>query len=985
MASGVYTITGTVATPTFSPAPGIYTAAQNVTMSCTTTGATIRYTINGSDPTESSTVYSSPLVIATTTTLKAKAFKTDWAPSSVASGVYTITIITPENLVAHWGFEEGSGTTAIDQTGHGNNGTISGNPIWGTEGINGKALIFDGVDDYISMGTTANLQPSNITIEGWFNCTSIVGSSPHLAGNSKDFCGYNLYIPSDVKKWAFMTQSGGVFYNVGGNEISFGKWYHVAGTYDGSNSKIYINGILAGSIIASMYPTTHHSFVVGDHTNPGSYQYNGIMDELRVYSVALSASEIEQIYNSGLNKEIVTKPGTVSGETNPELGTNYVYSTIGAHSNFGEHTVEYSFDWGDGTSSPWDTSRTAQHNWPSAGSRTITVMARCRIHTNKASTSDGLIINVQAPAILLSGMVTDGISSIINAHVEVWSSYPDGTMSVEVQSDGTGTYSFLTIAPGNYDIRAYKNGFYPTVIQDITCPSSGNTITLESCPSVVTSSTNCDFWGTASYLNSQLFRTGDVVKAMDPNNIICGICQVTSEGAYNIHVYGDDPTTSSADEGAVSGDRIRFDINKTKARVKTGTDVWENLGSLHTELEAPAQGRNIFLYPNWNLISFNVIPSDSTLLGLISPLSDKISNICAYIAGSGFKTYDKNRPAFLNDLISMNYRQGYWVKVSSTQNELFEVAGTLCDAGRSISLLTNWNLVSYIPEEGDSLSHALASLGSNYLYVSGYEGGSAGGFRTWDRNRPSFLNDLQILKPTHGYWIKMSAPGILNYPTNGYQAPGVLSKTDMIIADILSNPVVYTRYYCDIWCVDEVNLNPRDHISVMDPSGLVCGTAIVQDQFGFLVHVYGDDPETEIDEGAAEGEQLTLSINGILVRTEENILWQDRGSVQIHLSSQLSENVMPKEYKLFQNYPNPFNPETTIRYELPKAGRITLSIFNIKGEKIKLMIDEEKQVGSYSIIWNGTDEMGNLVSSGIYLVVLTTETGKWVNRLTYLK
>ena len=112
--TGNYTITGTIATPTFSPSPGTYTTAQDVTINCTTIGATIYYTTNGSDPTENSSVYSSPIHIATTTTtLKARAFKSGWTQSEVVSGTYTIT-----GTVATPIFEPASGTysTAQDVT-----------------------------------------------------------------------------------------------------------------------------------------------------------------------------------------------------------------------------------------------------------------------------------------------------------------------------------------------------------------------------------------------------------------------------------------------------------------------------------------------------------------------------------------------------------------------------------------------------------------------------------------------------------------------------------------------------------------------------------------------------------------------------------------------------------------------------------------------------------------------------------------------------
>lgn len=80
----------TVATPTFYPAGGTYTSAQNVIISTTTADATIRYTTNGSEPTSSSTAYSSPFSVSSTTTIKAKGFKDGWTPSATASATYTI-------------------------------------------------------------------------------------------------------------------------------------------------------------------------------------------------------------------------------------------------------------------------------------------------------------------------------------------------------------------------------------------------------------------------------------------------------------------------------------------------------------------------------------------------------------------------------------------------------------------------------------------------------------------------------------------------------------------------------------------------------------------------------------------------------------------------------------------------------------------------------------------------------------------------------
>jgi len=105
--------TPSVATPTFSPAAGTYTSAQNVTISCTTTGATIYYTTDGTAPTTSSAVYSSPIAISETTTVKAMAAKSGMTNSSVATATYTITQLTEITTIAGlWEFASTVGTTA---------------------------------------------------------------------------------------------------------------------------------------------------------------------------------------------------------------------------------------------------------------------------------------------------------------------------------------------------------------------------------------------------------------------------------------------------------------------------------------------------------------------------------------------------------------------------------------------------------------------------------------------------------------------------------------------------------------------------------------------------------------------------------------------------------------------------------------------------------------------------------------------------------
>jgi len=75
---------------------------------------------------------------------------------------------------------------------------------------------------------------------------------------------------------------------------------------------------------------------------------------------------------------------------------------------------------------------------------------------------------------------------------------------------------------------------------------------------------------------------------------------------------------------------------------------------------------------------------------------------------------------------------------------------------------------------------------------------------------------------------------------------------------------------------------------------------------------------------------------------------------------------LPKEFDLRQNYPNPFNPTTVIEYALPKASEVKIQIYNILGQKVKSLMDEPQEAGYKTIHWDGKDDHGNEVSSGVY-------------------
>jgi hypothetical protein len=83
--------------------------------------------------------------------------------------------------------------------------------------------------------------------------------------------------------------------------------------------------------------------------------------------------------------------------------------------------------------------------------------------------------------------------------------------------------------------------------------------------------------------------------------------------------------------------------------------------------------------------------------------------------------------------------------------------------------------------------------------------------------------------------------------------------------------------------------------------------------------------------------------------------------------------VVPVQFDLSQNYPNPFNPTTKIDYQLTKDISVTIKIYNILGQEVKTLVNQVQKAGYYTIEWNGTNNFGSSVSSGVYFLRLRTQ------------
>ncbi len=192
------------------------------------------------------------------------------------------------NLVASYSFEN----NADDGSGKGLNGFVRGNPAF-VEGIAGKALSFDGVNDYVDLGNNAAFDiTGQITLSAWVKPED-AGNGEHNPFVTKGDHTYAIKHASSNAIQFFIYDAGWHTADVKVDSTFNGDWHHVLGTYDGNEVKTYVDGILGATVAhkGSIQVQTHNASIATNSEETDRFYY-GVIDEVRIYNRALSASEI---------------------------------------------------------------------------------------------------------------------------------------------------------------------------------------------------------------------------------------------------------------------------------------------------------------------------------------------------------------------------------------------------------------------------------------------------------------------------------------------------------------------------------------------------------------------------------------------------------------------------------------------------------------------------------------------------------------------
>ena len=215
--------------------------------------------------------------------------------ASGATPPATPPVVSP---VGHWKLDEGNGVTVADASGNGLAGALVNRPVW-TSGWLGGGLSLNGTNDYVQIPNPGPLSPQKLTLSLWVNPSSFAnanGSSLLANVGIRDGSDgyYGLAIDTTGRPVAMLSigEGEGNTFSLKGSALTLGQWSHLAMTYDSATLKLYVDGVAAGHVSINRVRTTSPAPLMLGRRGDAAHYFKGILDDVQLYSQALSAADI---------------------------------------------------------------------------------------------------------------------------------------------------------------------------------------------------------------------------------------------------------------------------------------------------------------------------------------------------------------------------------------------------------------------------------------------------------------------------------------------------------------------------------------------------------------------------------------------------------------------------------------------------------------------------------------------------------------------
>jgi hypothetical protein len=912
-----------------------------------------------------------------------------------------------------WHFNEGSGNQIIDESGNGNHGILVNGAGWSTntpglepsENVsNNYSLSFDGVDDYIEVPDIGSLNA--FTFEMWVRIDGNIGQYRGLFGTQDWGIGRVHWEIIEDNTWECGIDDGST-YGVHGtylfNENILGQWLHLAASYQsGGTVKLFVNGVLDAEVAVTQTVNLTDLRIGDVFTQPRFF--NGIIDEVRISNIDRYTENF-----TTPDDELIPDNNTIALWHFNEGSGNIVYDASGNGNDGTIHGATWSSE-----TPPINTTTNSELAWSVQLKSSISdyndndnYLGVAENATNyfdsdydevEPPESLGDYVQLYFPHPEWNNPLGDEFSKDIRPEIvltdtmQVWDFEVLSTNSGEV----TLTFVFTDVpsipiilentATGERQTLTNNATYTFTSVADSAHPfriSIGDTT-----PPTLTLGANCS--GPA-ILNSDSIRT---------------LNWTTSDGysvdSIEVWFSADSGTTYSkvVSLGAVSSyDWIVPDTTivyhgllKIMSKDYAG-NVAEKLSDYIFAIVGDSISTTVT--SGWNLWSAPIDPANDTMT---ANLDDDFTDY--------WVTYNYVNNGYTYDGI-LKETEGYWL--GTVQNATIDVKGTALTSDQTMNLSQGWDLVSnplVLDVSVDSLEFTKDGVTKDYSdavstgWVNSIYGYSGSGYET-----------TTTLLPWKGYWIGVLETNLsMTFPIHRKPTSRSTRTRDYGWIIAFEAQASNSNDRTLVIGIDEMATNGFDNefdaVRPPNPPGPeYISLFISHPEWNYFLgdkfssDIRGGIPENGFQEWHVETEateeniELSWSLHGVPdelelgidlnsdgnfsdMRILENVLLESNTSFVVRIGIgvlKVTDQIVPLSFALYQNFPNPFNPSTSIQYDLPERTHVTLVIYDLLGREIRTLVKGVQEPGHKSVIWNGVDEFGNPVGSGIYICRINTQ------------
>ncbi len=726
---------------------------------------------------------------------------------------------------------------------------------------------------------------------------------------------------------------------------------------------------------------------------------------------------ITAIFN--LSTEYIFPPDLVLGPATATVGNVLTFNTVGSSSNL-QHVVEYRFDWGDGNYSSWgDSVRT--HIFKKYGTFLVKAQARCASHTDELSSwCEGLSITVSGHQLSISiegsGSVTKtpNQSQYDDSVTVTLTPVPSDTNWVfdswEDDLDGNANPATLLLDSSKSIVAIFKEistASDPEPVIVFTEPS--NTVSTSNTMSLSCVVSNCQ-----AIKNALLFY-----KTTGASNFLSKTMETVNDTTFEGQIPSDYVT-----ERGVS---YYFQIEDSSGRVVTNPAV--------NPTDQPYTTRVSYSF----LSCPNSTPSNSYRMIAIPGVLDSATPASVLEDDLGkyddeeWRLYRYQNGALIeytvDSIQSFEPGNAFWlITKESASWDVGSGKSSPSDQAFAITLKPGWNQI------GSPFAFAIdwseVQFTGNVEAPVLYEGNG--------NSQSGYQSNQPILMPWTGYAIKnnessdviIHIPPVESLSNVSKQKPisrWIGSSDDWIlgIKAECGNAVDTDNY---LGCLENANdgWDANDY-SEPPPIGNYVSLYFDHRKRDQYPGKYSGDFRSLAEHGRlwqvfAETNQalkpVSLRIHGLhqVPESYEILLFDHMAQIVVDLGKQpnyqyipeknenlrqftiavgsqelirseacFSNSAIPACFYLSQNYPNPFNSSTRLQYEIPETGNVCIFLYNIQGRKIRTFKDEMMSGGRYEIRWDGRDDSGNRVTSGLYFIQMQANDFHTVKKIVLTK